>query len=257
MPVDATKIICQDLQLAYPIYNIDGRSFKRCLTSIATGGTFINEDSNVVKVNALNRISFHLNEGDRLGLVGHNGAGKSTLLRVLAGVYEPENGTVYVNGKVASLLNVNVGMQPTLTGYENIYIRGLFLGLSKPEIEIITKDIEEFTELGKYLAMPVKTYSTGMLVRLAFGLSTAVASDILLLDEIIGTGDMYFINKAKTRLNNLINQAKILILASHMNDTLRQFCTQALWLEQGQIKQMGPIEEVLSAYENTNPTPSV
>jgi len=246
---NVSRIICQQLQLSYPVYHLDSRSFKRCLTSLATGGRFINEDEGLVKVNALHNISFQLQEGDRLGLIGHNGAGKSTLLRVLAGVYEPDAGFVQVKGKISSLLNISVGMQPTLTGYENIYVRWLFLGLSKYQIEGITEDIAAFTELGKYLSMPVKTYSSGMMIRLAFGLSTAVTPDILLIDEVIGAGDSNFMQKAKQRLDRIIKQSKILALASHSNETIKQFCNKAIWLENGSIKMSGEVKEVINAYE--------
>ena len=245
-------IICKDVSLAYPIYDIDARSLKRGLVNIATGGRLENEGSGHLQVKALNNINFHLKKGDRLGLIGHNGAGKSTLLRVLSGVYEPQQGRVHVKGNISSLINVSVGMQPTLTGYENIRMRGFILGLSAEQIKFIISDIEEFTELGNFLSMPVKTYSSGMMIRLAFGLSTALIPDILLVDEVIGAGDAGFIEKAKNRMKSFVNKSNIMVLSSHSNDIIKQFCNRVLWLEHGNVKMFGDREEVLRVYEGEN-----
>jgi len=242
-------IICNDVSLAYPVYDIDARSLKKGIVNIATGGKLSNVSNNRIMVNALNNVSFHLKKGDRLGLIGHNGAGKSTLLRVLSGVYEPEHGQVHVHGNVSSLINVSVGMQPTLTGYENIHMRGLILGLSKQQINRVIEDIEDFTELGNFLSMPVKTYSNGMMLRLAFGLSTALTPDILLVDEVIGAGDAGFIEKAKSRMGDFVTQSNIMVLSSHSNDIIRQFCNRVLWLEHGTVKMFGDLEDVMTAFE--------
>lgn len=244
-----SHIICNNVSLAYPLYDVDARSLKRGIANIATGGRLSNEVKGKFQVNALNNISFHLKKGDRLGLIGHNGAGKSTLLRVLSGVYEPLIGTLHVNGNISSLINVHVGMQSTLTGYENIKLRSLILGLSKEKIKYIIKDIEEFTELGNFLSMPVKTYSSGMLIRLAFGLSTAITPDILLVDEVIGAGDMGFFEKARDRMKSLVSQSNIMVLSSHDNSIIKQFCTQVLWLEHGSIKMFGAVDEVMRVFE--------
>jgi ABC-type polysaccharide/polyol phosphate transport system ATPase subunit len=242
-------IICKDVSLAYFIYDVDERSLKRGIANIATGGRLTNETNKKIQVQALNNISFQLNDGDRLGLIGHNGAGKSTLLRVLSGVYEPQQGLVSVRGSISSLINVSVGMEPMLTGYENIRMRGLILGLSNEHVKKITLDIESFTELGKFLSMPVKTYSSGMMIRLAFGLSTALAPDILLVDEVIGAGDAGFIDKAKKRMQSYVNQSNIMVFSSHANDLVRQFCNRVLWLEHGHVKMIGNTDEVMAAYE--------
>ncbi|MBA2648874.1 MAG: ABC transporter ATP-binding protein [Legionella sp.] len=244
-------IICKNVSLAYPIYDVDARSLKRGLVNIATGGRFSTEARGNIQVNALHDINFHLKKGDRLGLIGHNGAGKSTLLRVLSGVYEPIKGQVLVKGNISSLINVNVGMQPTLTGYENIRLRSLILGLSNEQIAYIIKDIEEFTELGNFLSMPVKTYSSGMTLRLAFGLSTAIIPDILLVDEVIGTGDAGFIQKAKNRMLSFINQSNIMVISSHDNAIIKQFCTKVLWLEHGHVKMFGALDDVMEVFEGT------
>jgi ABC-type polysaccharide/polyol phosphate transport system ATPase subunit len=246
-----SKIVCKQVSLSYPIYDLDKRSFKRNLASIATGGLVVKDTKGLVKINALQNINLHLKEGDRVGLIGHNGAGKSTFLRLLSGVYEPEQGNIHVEGKVSSLLNINVGMQPTLTGYENIRIRGLLMGLSPSKIQSVITDIENFTELGNFLSMQVKTYSTGMSIRLAFALSTAIEPDILLVDEVIGAGDANFLEKAKKRMHAIIQKSNIMVLASHSNDIITQFCNRVLWLEHGQIKLDGPAEEVIQAYKDS------
>jgi ABC-type polysaccharide/polyol phosphate transport system ATPase subunit len=245
-------IICDNVSLSYPVYDVDARSLKKGIANIATGGRLTREKNSKIHINALNNISLHLQKGDRLGLIGHNGAGKSTLLRLLSGVYEPLQGTVSIHGKVVSLINITVGMQPTLTGYENIRMRGLILGLSKEQIKKTIISIEEFTDLGNFLSMPVKTYSSGMMIRLAFGLSTALVPDILIVDEIIGAGDAGFIEKAKKRMQEYINQSNIMVLASHSNDIIKQFCNRVLWLEHGSIKMFGELNAVMDVYENVH-----
>lgn len=246
-------IICKNVSLAYPIYDMDARSLKRGLVNIAVGGRMTTERQGQFQVRALNEINLHLKQGDRLGLIGHNGAGKSTLLRVLSGVYEPLKGQVLVKGSISSLINIGVGMQPTLTGYENIRLRCLILGLSKKQIEYIINDVEEFTELGHYLSMPIKTYSNGMMLRLGFGLSTAIIPDILLVDEVIGAGDAGFMEKAINRMKNLINQSNIMVISSHNNSIIKQFCNRVLWLEQGHIKMFGDMDLVINEFEREKP----
>lgn len=241
-----SEIILQDVSLHYPIYGANTRSFKRTLVDVATGGRLHNNDRKIV-VNALQNISFKLNKGDKLGIIGHNGAGKSTLLKVLAGIYEPQQGSLQIKGKVSSLLDIHVGMQFEATGYDNIKLRSLILGLSKKEHHNIVPDVEDFTELGNFMAMPVKTYSSGMAMRLAFGISTAAIPDILLLDEVIGMGDANFINKAHRRIENLVERSNIVIISSHMTDVIRKFCNKVLWLEHGVAKQFGSLD-VLDLY---------
>lgn len=243
-----SKIHLKNVNLSYPIFGASTRSFKRSLVNVATGGTLRKSEHSPVMVDALKDITFNLEEGDKLGLVGHNGAGKSTLLRVLANIFEPQTGQVYVNGKVSALLDINVGMEPELTGYENIKIRGFILGISKEEIEKTIPDIEEFTELGNFLSMPVKTYSTGMMVRLGFGISTATVPDILLVDEVIGAGDSKFIKKAQQRMESFVARSNIFVLASHSNDVIKKFCNKAMWLEHGEIKAFGSTKDVLAQY---------
>ncbi|MBX9704780.1 MAG: ABC transporter ATP-binding protein [Gammaproteobacteria bacterium] len=242
------ELIAKNLCLDYPIFGTSSRSLKKTFLKITTGGT-LSTDSSTVVVRAVKNITFHLQHGDRLALVGHNGAGKSTLLRVLAGIYTPTSGELAVSGSVGSLLDISLGMQAEATGYENIYIRGLILGLKKPEIEAIIPSIEEFTDMGDFLHMPVKTYSAGMRVRLAFAISTAINTEILLIDESIGAGDASFKDKAKKRIVDFIDRAHIMVLASHDDDFVKEFCNKALWLEHGEAKSYGDTKTVLEEYQ--------
>lgn len=243
-----TELIVKNLHLDYPIFGTSSRSLKKTFLKITTGGT-LSTDSHTLVVKAVQDVSFHLKYGDRLGLVGHNGAGKSTLLRTLAGIYAPTSGEVIANGSVSALLDISLGMQSEGTGYENIYIRGLILGLKKPQIDAIIPDIEEFTDMGDFLNMPVKTYSAGMRVRLAFAISTAIETQILLLDEAIGAGDASFKDKAKKRIEQFIDRSHIMVLASHDNDFMAEFCNKALWLEHGKVKGYGDAKAILQEYQ--------
>lgn len=201
-------------------------------------------------VTGLEDINLNLKDGDRLGLVGHNGAGKSTLLKVLAGIYHPTEGEVTIQGRILSTLNITLGFEHEATGYENILLRGRLLGLTAAEIESKVDEIAEFTELGKYLNLPVRVFSSGMLMRLAFAIMTALESDILLMDEVIGTGDARFIHKAEKRLNEFMNKAKIMVIASHSDTVIREFCDRALLLKNGTAFALGEVDEVLGIYQS-------
>ena len=236
-----SSIYLENVHLEYPIYGINQRSLKKSILNIATGGKLKSANGSSIVVKALNNISFTLNDGDRLGLIGHNGSGKSTLLRVLAGVFAPKPGRVEINGEIASMLDINIGMQPELSGYENIKIRGMLLGLSKKEIEYLIPQIEEFTEIGNYLAVPIKKYSTGMAVRLAFALSTEVKPDILLIDEIFGAGDASFQLKAKKRMDSYVKKSNIVVMASHSTEIIKKYCNKVLWLKHGNVYAFGDV----------------
>lgn len=225
------------------------RSLKKAIVATATGGAILQEARSAPVVQALTGLSAELQAGDRVGLVGTNGAGKSTLLRVLAGIYEPDEGEVVVTGQTVPLLNVNLGFNGDLTGRENLRLRGMYMGLKPSEIAALTPEIAEFTELGEYLDLPVRTYSTGMQMRLAFGMATAIRPEILLMDEWILAGDAHFMAKARTRVAAFVQRAQILVLASHSASIIREWCNKALYLNAGEAVAFGPVAEVLKEYE--------
>ncbi len=197
---------------------------------------------------ALNNINLQINNGERIGLLGKNGAGKSTLLRVLAKIYKPSLGQIEINGKISNLFDVSSGMNIESTGYENIINLAIMRRISKKNALNMIKDIEEFTELRGFLNNPVKTYSTGMLLKLAFAVATAIPSDIILIDEIIGTGDIHFMEKATTRIKRMIEQSHILVLASHSNDIIKRFCNKVIVLDKGQVQFFGDVERGIAFY---------
>lgn len=200
-------------------------------------------------VRALENISLDLRHGDRLAIIGHNGSGKSTLLKVLAGIYRPQTGRVESNRPVSGIFNISLGFRQEATGYRNIMLKGLIAGKSRAEIERAIPGIAEFTELGPYLDMPLRTYSSGMAMRLAFSVATAFSSDILLMDEWIGAGDAQFREKIVKRMTDFVQSAHILVLASHSAQLLRRVANRAIWLEAGRIREEGPVDELVDRYE--------
>jgi len=232
----------------FPIFDAKTRSLKHTFLG-AAGGAIGRNESNTAMEEALKNINLHLQDGDRVGLVGHNGAGKSTLLRLLSGIYEPTRGSAVVRGRVAPVFDLGVGMDPEISGYENIIIRGLFLGQTRKAMNRKMDEIAEFSELGDYLAMPLRTYSTGMRIRLALGVVTSIDPEILLLDEGIGAVDAAFMAKARSRLVEMVKRSGILVFASHSNEFLAQLCDSALWIDHGEIRQAGAVDEVVEAYE--------
>lgn len=244
-----SSIVFENVSVQYPLYAAATSQIRHTLVNFATGGRIFRESNHVSYVEALRNISFSLNNGDRLALIGHNGAGKTTLLKTLAGFLPIASGTLKVDGDVTVLFNLANGLDYEKTGYQNIRSMGLLLGMSKAQIEAMTPEIEEFCELGDFLNLPVRMYSDGMKVRLAFAVSTSIHPDILVLDEAIGAGDAHFIKKATTRAHALYDKARILIMASHAPDIVRDLCNKAILLEKGEIKMFGPVEDVLSAYQ--------
>lgn len=242
------RIDLQSVSVEYPIYNVSARSFKKKFLRLATGGTVMRDVNQHIVVRALNSLSLTLEHGDHIGLIGHNGSGKSTLLRLLAGIYEPSSGSIEVNGKVSTLLDLALGTEGELTGYENIVYRATVMGLTKEEIAQQTDDIAKLTGLGDYLFMPVRTYSAGMVMRLAFAISTAIQPDILLIDEVFNAGDADFVQKAQQKMVSLLKQSSIVVMASHLDDLIKEFCNKALLLENGQIQYFGDVEEALKLY---------
>lgn len=245
------SISVDNVTLHFPIIGAGDRSMKNTLLDFATGGK-ISKGGNTMLVTGLEGVSFNLQDGDRLGLIGHNGAGKSTLLKLLAEIYYPTQGTVTVQGRVVSTLNITLGFEHEATGFENIFLRGRLLGLKAAEIESKVDEIVEFTELGKYLDLPVRVYSSGMIMRLAFAVMTSLESEILLMDEVIGTGDARFIHKAEARLNEFINKAKIMVIASHSDSVIREFCNKVLLLRNGVPYAMGDVDEILEIYQSAD-----
>lgn len=246
-PESDVSLSLEDVSVEFHIYNSVGRSLKKQLVRASTGGR-ISADSGHVVVQALKSLNLSLRHGDRLGLVGHNGAGKTTLLRVMAGVYEPTSGAVTAHGRVTPLFDVGLGIDPEATGYENIYLRGALLGMRRREIDAVKDEIADFTELGDYLDVPVRTYSSGMTLRLAFAVSTCMSPDILLMDEFLAVGDAHFIHRAEERLNRMVSRAGIMVLASHSRELIERLCDRAIWMEAGQIRMSGKADEVIREY---------
>jgi ABC-2 type transport system ATP-binding protein len=245
----AIHIETHDAGVDFPIFDAKSRSLKKSVLGMVGGN--IASDSKVPVIEALRDINIRLDHGARVGLVGHNGAGKSTLLRLLSGIYEPTRGTAQIHGRVAPVFDLGVGMDPEISGLENIVIRGLFLGMTRKQMEERVDDIADFTELGDFLRMPLRTYSTGMRVRLALGVVTSIDPEILLLDEGIGAVDAAFLEKSKNRLSELVDRAGLLVFASHSDEFLRELCDTGIWMEHGRIRMQGGLEEVLAAYKGS------
>ncbi|WP_219210846.1 ABC transporter ATP-binding protein [Variovorax boronicumulans] len=227
-------ISLKNVSVSFPIYGAGSASLKKTLAASVTGGRF-GKETGVNVVQALHDINLELRSGDRLGLLGHNGAGKSTLLRTLAGVYEPSAGDFVRQGTVASLIDPSLGIEPDASGIENIMLRGLVMGMSRKQVEGLTAEICEFSGLGEYVNMPVRTYSTGMLMRLAFSISTSVQADILLMDEWLSVGDAEFTEKAEKRMKDVVSKSGILVLASHSPELIARECNRVVQLEHGRL----------------------
>jgi ABC-type polysaccharide/polyol phosphate transport system ATPase subunit len=197
---------------------------------------------------AINDVSIDIKAGDRIGIVGHNGAGKSTLLKALCRVYEPSEGGIKVNGRIAPLLEIGAGFHPEFTGRENIYLNGSILGYSKQQLKTIEPEVIAFAELEEFIDTPVKYYSTGMYMRLAFSLATAVHPDILVLDEIFAGGDAAFLVKAKARMNDMIDKANIVIMVSHDHQLIKSLCNRVIWMDHGKLIADGAPDEIVERY---------
>jgi len=243
-----TELSLENVSVSFPIYHGGSRSLKKNLLFRSSGGHLASDANHRITVEALRSVSLRFQPGDRVALVGSNGAGKTTLLRVMAGIYEPVSGTVTSRGRISPMFDIGLGVDGEISGYENIRLRGVILGLTPVEIEERMQDIVEFTELGDYLDIPVRTYSTGMMTRLVFAVATCFAPEILLMDEWIVAGDAVFISKAQRRIESFVQNASIMVVASHSLTLCRQFCNKAMWMEGGQIRAFGPVDEILDAY---------
>lgn len=229
------SIHARDLTVEFPIFENSHRSLKKAVLNLTTGGKIGQDAGKHAVVTALDSLHFNFQEGERIGLVGHNGSGKTTLLRVLSGIYAPVRGDLNIQGRIATLLDVSMGLDQDATGFENIYLRGILDGLTPKAIRGRIDEIADFSELGEYLNLPVRTYSSGMMLRLAFAISTSVEADILIMDEWLSVGDADFSAKAAKRLESLVDKSSILILASHNPDLVSKVCNRCIRLEHGRI----------------------
>jgi len=245
----------RDVFVEFPIYQGGSRSLKLALLATSTAGNLGRDAYDRVNVRALNDISFDVEDGERLGLLGVNGSGKTTLLKVLAGIYRPTRGRFQASGHVAALLDANVGLNPEATGRENIILRGMYMGIHPKEMRRNVDEVAEFSELGTYLDMPVRTYSSGMMVRLAFATSTCIQPEILLMDEWLAAGDARFLAKAQRRLERFVRGSSIMVLASHSLELLETWCTRGVLLEYGRIKAIGDIKDVVRVYREQENAP--
>lgn len=229
------SIILDKCSLELPIYGTINRSLKGAVMASATGGRIAAATKNVTVVQALKDVTLEFRPGDRVGLVGHNGAGKTSLLRLIAGIYEPTSGQIRISGKVSSFINLGLGMDLEATGSENILLCGLMFGLGFDEIQRLEPEISEFSGLGDFLQMPVRTYSSGMLMRLVFSIVTSVPAEIIVMDEWLSVGDADFVLLAEERLRQLVDAASILVLASHSDQVIKSVCNVIVRLEHGEV----------------------
>ena len=243
----SAEIDVRGVSLDFPLYHGNARSLKRTVFS-KVSSRIANDVRHRVVVEALRDVSFSLSSGDRLGLIGTNGAGKTTLLRTLAGIYEPVIGSIRVNGSLNALLDPQLGMNPDMTGRENIMLRGLYNGLDRAAIRRLEQDVCDFAELDDFIELPVRIYSSGMVVRLGFALATAIRPQVLLMDEWFMAGDATFMEKARARLEDMVRGAEILVLSSHQEHVILEWCTRVIWMDQGRIRADGPAAEVMELY---------
>jgi ABC-type polysaccharide/polyol phosphate transport system ATPase subunit len=201
-----------------------------------------------MQVRALQNVSFMIDEGQRVGIIGHNGAGKSTLLRLLAGIYPPSSGERLVEGHISSLFDIALGFEGEASGWENIGFRSYLQGETPKTIKDKIQPIAEFSELGDFLKMPVRYYSAGMAVRLAFSIATAIEPEILLVDEVLSVGDMAFQDKARRRMYEMMSKAKIIVMVSHDLSSIKKLCDQVIWMEHGTVREIGPASAVIASY---------
>lgn len=244
------RIDLKNVSVEFPVYNLNARSLKKQFMRLATGGNVAEDANQHVIVRGLDNVTLSINEGDRVGLIGHNGSGKSTFLRLLAGIYEATDGQFRIEGNVCPMLDILHGIEAEFNGYDNIVSRSTILGHSRQKIKEDLPTIKEFSGLGDYLSMPIRTYSAGMMIRLAFAISTSVMPDILLIDEVFGAGDADFLTKAKERLTTLLTQSNIVVMATHSDELIREFCNKAILFESGKVKYFGEVDKALELYHH-------
>lgn len=229
------------VDLVYPVYSLRAQSLRNLVADITVGGKLLKDGHDIINVKALTHINFSLSEGDRLGVIGHNGSGKTTLLKLIAGIYEPTAGRVKVNGRISSMIDIGLGLDPELSGRDNVIIMGRMRGFSLKEITAQMSEIVSFSELGAFIDLPVKTYSSGMQSRLVFSVATTLDPDILLFDEWLGTGDVDFISKATERLDSLMRRSRGMVLASHSFQLIKELCNKLLVLDGGEQIYFGDV----------------
>ena len=243
------SVYLRDVSVEFPIYSGGSRSLKKLLFHSTTQGNLARDASDRITVMALNGITLDIKHGDRLAIIGANGAGKSTLLKVLAGIYAPTGGRMHAEGRVSALLTASVGLNPDATGRENIIIRGMYMDVHPRDMRAQVDEVAEFTELGSFIDMPVRTYSSGMMVRLCFAVATSLRPEILLMDEWLAAGDAAFLHKARQRMEDFVSNTSILVLASHTMPLLEEWCNRAILLDQGRIVASGGVKEVVAIYQ--------
>lgn len=231
----SASIVGENVWVEFPIYESSNRSIKKAMVSLATGGKFGSDAHSRTVITALQDLNFRFEDGDRVALTGHNGTGKTTLLRTLAGVYAPTRGVIRTRGKIASLLDVTMGLDMDANGFENIHLRGTLDGLSPSRIRDKVEEIADFSGLADFLRLPVRTYSSGMLLRLGFAISTSIDADILVMDEWLSVGDAEFQAKATKRLDILVGRASIVVIATHDAALVQKVCTREFSMQQGKI----------------------
>jgi ABC-type polysaccharide/polyol phosphate transport system ATPase subunit len=238
------SIVVEDASIEFQVYKYQKVSFKEYIVR----GLFRKSLNPPVKIRALSRINFTAQEGERIGVIGHNGAGKSTLLKMLAGIYPPTQGRCEVQGRICSLFDITLGFEPEASGWENIVYRSYLQGETPATLRDKMEAIAAFSELGEFLSLPVRNYSAGMRMRLAFSIATAANPEILLIDEVLAVGDMAFQQKARARMRELMSASRLMVLVSHDLNTIRETCNRVLWLRRGEIVMAGPSESVIEAY---------
>jgi ABC-type polysaccharide/polyol phosphate transport system ATPase subunit len=253
------RLVADHVSVEFPIYQGTSRSLSHAILlkpigavirgAANVGGAITRGVDGRVVVRALDDVSFTIADGERVGLIGQNGSGKTTLLRVMAGIYEPTGGAMLTSGRIVPFFNLTEGMMPEITGRELIKVRGTLLGFSAEESAAVADEVIEFCELGDYLDMPVRTYSTGMMVRLAFAIATSVTADILLFDELIGAGDEAFYEKAHARLERFVGRSSAMVVATHSRGVLYKWCNRCLLMEHGKLIASGPVDDVLRVYD--------
>lgn len=245
------RVLMEDVSLTFRVRQNQVITLKEFLV----GQMFRRSVNPFMEVKALKDVSFEVTKGERIGILGHNGAGKSTLLKMLAGIYRPTSGKRTVDGKISSLFDIHLGFEPEANGWENIAYRSYLQGETPATLKDKVQAIADFTELGDFLNMPVRYYSAGMLVRLAFSIATAIDPEVLLVDEVLAAGDLSFQQKALKRMREMMNRAQLVIMVSHDLNSIRELCTRAIWMERGTVKQVGPVADVIRAYHDSVKAP--